>query len=534
MSALFVVDSQIVDPSVSRPDPMRGIFEELAKKVCRVVWRGADNREMITAGCFIKREDQIRIVTCFHGHMKGTISITVKDNFRRVHFSVDPGISQELAAQHDLCLLSPKIGDLSNRSSRSSKAFDVLEERPFLGETVYFAGYPLGEEIPIVHRGLVSSVTNGSFTIDGTVVAGNSGGPVVVFREGQLRLIGVINSQMVDMTKQFFESEKVPMSNYHIVPSNDVAPSYGGSDVRQVIGDIIKNLLSNLSTGIGKAKQISELNKVFRQVNPAASEISSEAEELFEEDFSRDAPSLSNRTPQPNLSSLTPSLRPLTTQQGMIPSEQYSMDTGASAVMASMSNNDTLSKGRALYNNPDNPRAYHASRGSSFHMRAQGLSSREEKVSELPTMKRHKVEQELRAYGWWKDEAKSKGNKEGPVWTNGILTESLTNHTEIKELLALKIIKTAIENPVPPKMPPTPVVRTESPGESIVRDLGKLQDQKQQVDFVRKKLQENGYYRPSPNNKEQETWKKVQKAPITFSADADLRELQGIIRKIYA
>lgn len=88
---------------------------------------------------------------------------------------------------------------------------DVL---PFLPEAiklhegmkVYFAGFPLGHEKITFHKGVISSLNNDQgieeFTIDGTVVPGNSGGPVVVLHEGTPHLIGVMTSEMADFSPE--------------------------------------------------------------------------------------------------------------------------------------------------------------------------------------------------------------------------------------------------------------------------------------------------------------------------------------------
>lgn len=74
------------------------------------------------------------------------------------------------------------------------------------GEKVYFGGFPLTQEIPTFHSGTVSSVSNkaglSTFTIDATVVPGNSGGPVFVLQGNRLKLAGIITSQIADFSHE--------------------------------------------------------------------------------------------------------------------------------------------------------------------------------------------------------------------------------------------------------------------------------------------------------------------------------------------
>ena len=73
------------------------------------------------------------------------------------------------------------------------------------GEEVYFAGFPLTQTAPTFHSGSISSVSNDDFscfTIDATVVPGNSGGPVFISDKGVLKLAGVIFHQIADFSPE--------------------------------------------------------------------------------------------------------------------------------------------------------------------------------------------------------------------------------------------------------------------------------------------------------------------------------------------
>lgn len=58
-------------------------------------------------------------------------------------------------------------------------------------------------------------------------------------------------------------------------------------------------------------------------------------------------------------------------------------------------------------------------------------------------MKKRDLEKQLKIFGWRLK--RQGGNHE--IWTNGILTQPLPRHSEIKEMLAKKIIEIAKDNP---------------------------------------------------------------------------------------
>jgi predicted RNA binding protein YcfA (HicA-like mRNA interferase family) len=54
-------------------------------------------------------------------------------------------------------------------------------------------------------------------------------------------------------------------------------------------------------------------------------------------------------------------------------------------------------------------------------------------------LKKRDLEKKLKDLGWWL--LREGGNHE--VWTNGVATEFVPRHSEIKEILAKKILKNA-------------------------------------------------------------------------------------------
>lgn len=148
------------------------------------------------------------------------------------------------------------------------------------GEKVYFGGFPLTQEEPTFHGGIVSSVSqkNGlsHFTIDGTVVPGNSGGPVFVLQDNSLKLAGIISYQIADFDP---ESQKTiailkalkaqrdsnPPTNSSAITLTSAGLTYpiqittnNGPEIvyindRDAVCLALDLIQRNLSTGIGKA-----------------------------------------------------------------------------------------------------------------------------------------------------------------------------------------------------------------------------------------------------------------------------------------
>ena len=162
------------------------------------------------------------------------------------------------------------------------------------GMNVYFAGFPLGNDKITFHQGSISSLSNDQgieeFTIDGTVVPGNSGGPVVAIHEDQLYLIGVITAEVSDFspedlkTIQIMKQLKLIHDDKKSTVSTDsmVINSVMGLGVpiefetsegkqkemiydKQVMDLIFDLIQKNLSTGIGRAVDIREYEKLISE-----------------------------------------------------------------------------------------------------------------------------------------------------------------------------------------------------------------------------------------------------------------------------
>ncbi len=259
MSSTTSVSSSNRQPALqSRQD----IFESLAAKTCKVVWSPTQTpkpydkpqEQVETSGCFIRKANGgIRVLTCFHEPEWQHYKITIIYQSKTFNGGLGKEVSLDLALQHDLTMIDV------DAKSENFPFFDITvgPSFPSLGEKIYFAGFPLGEREPLIHKGYISSseLNNGSFKIDGTVVRGHSGGPVARMQADQLELIGIVNSQLVNLTDQLVKISHLELPRFRAY--NDHAPTYAkDTNVITVVNQLVGNLLSNLSTGIGTARFI--------------------------------------------------------------------------------------------------------------------------------------------------------------------------------------------------------------------------------------------------------------------------------------
>lgn len=465
------------------------LYESLANSTCKVTWED-EGENMETTGTFIKFQGKAGVLTCFHkrGWKDTNISVRIASEvFSGIQIAEH--VSSSLAEKHDICVL--------NFSKAEYPYFDIGENfgKPKLGEKVYFAGYPLGQSAPIIHKGTISSVQADNFTIDGTVVAGNSGGAVVALRDRKIVLLGVINSQIVDLTEQLLRARDVKLPS--IVAMNDVAPSFGDSDVRDVTMQIVTNLLSNLSTGIGKARMISQLPSIFQ-------------EEIQEKKVTIPKPRLP-REGNITLTGIPPK------KQTMNKDNREFWDTGAMSAMSGMLEADPWMQRRL---------------GIGVSLLEQRAIIPPRRVSEQPVMKRRIVEDALKAEGWYLLEHDANHDR----WTNGEMiggkyfTEAVPRHPDIKEELAKKIIRTAQEHPR----------KKEETKKMSPLDVASLTLQTKEEEeihgFLQEQLIQNGYEMrgASSSSSQVQTWEKKGSRSIAVPVYLDLQTAVGILRKLYS
>ncbi len=192
-----------------------------------------------------------------------------------------PSINQENAKVLDMFAFQTNI--------KMDRVLPILPEGAQLyeGMKVYFAGFPLGHEKITFHKGVISSLSHdqniAEFTIDGTIVPGNSGGPVIALHEGKPHLIGIITSEMADFSVEDLKTigiiEQLKLASDNLLKAPPVGDggtvidsvlglitgikisTPAGTEVyplsdRVVLGQAFGLIQRNLSTGIGKAVDI--------------------------------------------------------------------------------------------------------------------------------------------------------------------------------------------------------------------------------------------------------------------------------------
>lgn len=227
------------------------IFEDLVSKSCKVIWK-TTSTSIETSGCFIQRyQRDVEVFTCFHEASWKLAEITILYQSHSWKASLAKDVNSELAVYYDLAILSLE-GEVFSLPFFPLRGFT---EFPVRGEDIFFSGCPLGESLPLTHMGYVSGVEedSGNFKIDGTILRGHSGGPVVRTNAKGLEIIGVISSQLVDLTQTFLKISQQTPAPFRAY--NDPAPSYaGGVSTVSAIKHLTQAFLSNVSTGIGNIR----------------------------------------------------------------------------------------------------------------------------------------------------------------------------------------------------------------------------------------------------------------------------------------
>lgn len=206
-----------------------------------------------------------------------SVSVTYKGKQYDVGFPA--GFDANVAKKLDLCVLK-----INNLEGLSTPFFELLPNEINIreGMKAYFAGFPLTQTTLTFHKGSISSIfTQNSaqyFTVDGTVVPGNSGGPVITLYEGKPYLSGVIFAEVADLDPGFlfFEESFSAMRQAGGVGGMCLGLMYPDGIVRptsplDVVSIALTVVRRNMSTGIGKAihaRHINELSGI--KIIPAA------------------------------------------------------------------------------------------------------------------------------------------------------------------------------------------------------------------------------------------------------------------------
>ena len=268
------------------------VFEKIRPLICSINSIIGESSGFVFKGTLLTVAHNIPIEKRDDKHKFTTTYVQVHHSSREKPYF--PKASDDIIEEHAkaLDLFSMKSEILLSESDVIPVLPDEIQLKE--GIKVYFAGYPLGHDKVTFHKGTISSVSECKgikrFTIDGTVVPGNSGGPVVIQHQGKVYLVGVITSEVADFSpedqktiaimKALSESKsksKQPLTgkremniNQHgITTSIEITTPEGVETVQ--INDRETTVLAldliqrNLSTGIGKAIDIRDYHHLFEK-----------------------------------------------------------------------------------------------------------------------------------------------------------------------------------------------------------------------------------------------------------------------------
>jgi len=269
------------------------IFDKIRPLVCSI---GSTIGE--SSGFFINHEGTILTVAHNIPEEKADERVQFTTDYVQIDYGIQgtpyfsqpsDGIVQGHAKVLDLYSMESKI-QLSESSVVPILPEDIqLQE----GMKVYFAGYPLSQDTVTFHKGTISSITEDQgikrFTIDGTVVPGNSGGPVVIQYKGHVYLVGVITSEVADFSPedqktiaimkalseikrkqpQASHSNAITLDQHGVTVPIQITTSQGVETVlvndRDITCLALDLIQRNLSTGIGKAIDIRHYRHLFQE-----------------------------------------------------------------------------------------------------------------------------------------------------------------------------------------------------------------------------------------------------------------------------
>lgn len=142
------------------------------------------------------------------------------------------------------------------------------------GDEVYFGGFPITQNNLTSHKGHVSSLREAPtrfgtdwqrvIDIDGTVVGGNSGGPLVFKKGDKYVVVGIISQQVAYLSEAFQHLEQ--FLKVQITNPNAGSVFIGGINPNAALFETIQTLKTNLSTGIGTAIFVDYIKTEFERI----------------------------------------------------------------------------------------------------------------------------------------------------------------------------------------------------------------------------------------------------------------------------
>ena len=220
-------------------------------------------------GAFVRMEGRGFFVTTCHDIPENIENVTIYHSTGDYSVVTPEGMIAEKVASIGLRIFSCR-GEINPDLTY----FNLLPEHldPLApGKEVFFAGWPLSLHDLAFHRGSISGLKDldgiRTYTIDGTVVQGFSGGPVVIEHGGDLFLAAIIKSQLVASTESVLETIE-------------------DANLRALMEQIFKIAQRNRSIGIGRAISARHCRELVNFGEPARSlleMLASDAGETVEE-----------------------------------------------------------------------------------------------------------------------------------------------------------------------------------------------------------------------------------------------------------
>ena len=253
------------------------IFAELKKNICSITIDGTKS-----SGFFISNNIAISTFHSatgmfMHHHTNGRVSID--HEAISVRFDGENSTGSIHYAEHtpknmieksmQLDLLGIKV-----ENTKDKKVFPLIDFELKEGMSVYYGGFPLSQSVVTMHKGTISSIDSSKdgvsyFTVDGTVVPGNSGGPILVQKDGELYLAGVMVAEVADLDPEFhprsstlsFLASQDSFGNQDEIEYDDGSTETFSRD-QQIIQAVL-GIEKNISTGIGKAIDARAIHLLF-------------------------------------------------------------------------------------------------------------------------------------------------------------------------------------------------------------------------------------------------------------------------------
>ncbi len=146
-----------------------------------------------------------------------------------------------------------------------------------VGESVLFLGFPFGMPQLTAHMGYVSSIHEQQgrniIQIDGSVNGGNSGGPLLSIKTGNV--VGIITRAVTGIIEQEFDNLIATLQNNQrilsqtkaVIKVGGIDPIQGLSASQAAMEQIARNLKRSANVGIGYAFSINPIRDHIQNLN---------------------------------------------------------------------------------------------------------------------------------------------------------------------------------------------------------------------------------------------------------------------------